>query len=111
MEFYIPFLVALIAAVPGILAYWNSRKSVSVEAKAQAASEIKVAVEGMAELVEDLRTQLDRERDDCHQRIVQAEVDCKARIDRVCEELKRRLAAQDRHIKELERQVASATTG
>lgn len=115
MELWVPFLVAVIAALPGVLAYWNTRKSVTVEEKAQVATEraaeIKIAVEGMADLVDDLRVQLDRERDDCFQRITQAEADCKQRIDRVCEELKRRLATQARRIQELERQVGDEATG
>lgn len=95
VEWTVPIVIALVAAAPGILAYRASRIALKADAHSRETENLtqqhKTAVEGFAELVEQLRLELERTRDDCHQRLVQAEADCRTRVERVRKALEERI--------------------
>jgi peptidoglycan hydrolase CwlO-like protein len=57
---------AVIAALPGIVAALLTRKT---SQEGQRIDHLTKATEGFAELVEDLRIQIDREREECLERV------------------------------------------
>lgn len=66
VSIWVPVIVALVAGLPGLAAVVVGRRTSEV---AQRTDHLAKATEGFADLVEDLRLQLDRERKECQERI------------------------------------------
>src|SRR5918999_531330 len=84
-------VAAAIGATPGLLAWHRQRKrDKREENRERVADEVRhdeTAVEGFARLVSEMRTELDREKQDCDRRIKRIERDCAREIERVKKEL------------------------
>lgn len=63
------------------------RRAARVQEKAQKGSDFEKVVDGMADLIDYLQAQLEREREDCHREIQEVEARCLRRIQMMKETL------------------------